>query len=76
MEQSNSQQYVQKLIEQAKNQKKSKTTTLQVNIEMSQEELKNIKSLVALIRQADKKMTMKEFVYNVLKESGAFEKID
>jgi len=65
--------FIDDLVAQAKNKKSNKTEVLQLNLQITAEEMKNIKKLVNFLKANDRSVTLKSLCYEALKESGIFQ---
>jgi ribosomal protein S7 len=72
-ENQNNKKYIDKLLEQTEVQKNSKKVKLQLNMDVTEQELKSLKKLVEKLKRNGQKSTIKSVVYGALKESGIFD---
>ena len=71
----NEKKYVEKLFENDNRIIKRKAK-LQLNLEIEQEELKNLKDLLSKLKRSGIKTSIKEICYGALKDSGIFDEIN
>ncbi len=67
--------YVDKLFEN-NNKVIKRKAKLQLNLEIEQEELKNLKDLLSKLKKSGIKTSTKEICYGALKDSGIFDEVN